>query len=221
MFVKGAPAMKIKGCLVVADLHLGITRELREYGFIVPGQVEALAARINRLLKKTKSKRLVIAGDLKHRVPGISFQEMKEIPEFLSLIHAKTTVIKGNHDTWLEELGIKTKPSVVIGNYLITHGHRNVKTSRKNIIIGHNHPAIKFRDKMGATYTEPAWIHGYGNKNIIIMPAFNELAGGHAVNESMSLMGPIARRMDIKNARAFLLDGTDLGNVKNLCLHSQ
>ncbi|MBI5347116.1 MAG: metallophosphoesterase [Candidatus Aenigmarchaeota archaeon] len=229
MFIKNEPAMKIRDCLVIADLHLGITRELWEYGFSMPSQVESLAKRINDLLAKTGAKCLIILGDVKHKVPGVSFQEMREIPEFLSLINAKTTIIKGNHDTFLEKIAdVKIKKSLVIENCFLTHGHKNVKTNKKIIVIGHNHPQIKFKDKMGATYVQPVWVHGrselttegrrfgYGKKKIIIMPAFNELAGGHAINEDFSVMGPIARKMDIKNAKAFLLDGTDIGRIKDL-----
>ncbi len=223
MFIKNEPAMKIKDSLVIADLHLGITRELWEYGFSVPSQVEKMAERINGLMKKTKTKRLVILGDIKHKVPGISFQEMREIPEFFSLINAEIAAIKGNHDTYLEKVcDFEMKKSLELGNYFLTHGHMIAKTSKKIIVIGHNHPQVKFKDKMGATYIEPAWIRGWtkgtGKKKLIIMPAFNGLAGGHAINEDMSVMGPIAKKMNIKNARAFLLDGTDLGTIKDLMI---
>ena len=45
------------------------------------------------------------------------------------------------------------------------------------------------------------------------MPAFNELCGAILVNKD-SLLGPIAKR--VKSARIYLMDGTDLGLLKDM-----
>ena len=219
MFVVGKPALVIKDALIIADIHIGITRDFYESGVSIPSQVRKMVKRIHELKKVTKSKRLILLGDIKHKVPGISWQETKEIPEFISLLNfEKIIIIKGNHDGQIEKMveGIKNvqvKKSFSVGDYLLTHGHRNVKT-QKSIVIGHNHPHIRFRDKLGALYTEPIWVRGnIGKKELIIMPAFNDLCGATIVNKD-KFLGPIAKR--IKNARAFLLDGTDIGLIKDL-----
>ncbi|MFH0832198.1 MAG: metallophosphoesterase [Candidatus Aenigmatarchaeota archaeon] len=215
MFVTDEPAIVLGKTLIVADLHIGITRELYEHGVKIPSQTKPIADRINKLKKKTKTSRLVILGDVKHKVPGVSYQEIMEIPEFFSLLKFRDIVIvKGNHDGNIERLvSAKVKKSLAVGDYLLTHGHRNARTN-KNIIIGHNHPHIKFRDKLGATYVEPCWVRGkIGEREVIMMPAFNKLCGATIVNEQ-TLLGPIAKR--IKFAKAYLLDGTDLGYLKDL-----
>ena len=220
MFVVGKPALVIRGALIIADLHIGITRELYESGISMPSQVRGMVDRIHELKKTTKAKHLVILGDIKHKVPGTNWQELREVPELLYAVRfKKITIIKGNHDGNIERMvgeGVKVKKFMVIGEYLLTHGHRNAKT-KKNIIIGHNHPHIKFRDKLGAIYTEPVWVRGKiknsESRELIIMPAFNELCGAVVVNQD-GFLGPIAKR--IRDAHAFLLDGTDLGLIKDL-----
>jgi len=49
----------------------------------------------------------------------------------------------------------------------------------------------------------------------LVMPAFNPLCGGIAVNKE-GIMGPIGKIMDIKNAQVYLLDGSSLGRVKDI-----
>lgn len=220
MFITNHPAMIIGDSLVIADVHLGITRVLYERGVSLPSQVKALACRVNRLKAITKAKQLVILGDLKHNIPNITWQERKEIPEFLSLLKfEKIVIIKGNHDGNIERLVpdkkiIKVRKTLVIGDYYLSHGHMKVKTKKKAIVIGHSQPHIRFRDKF-ASYIEPCWLKGKTkeSKTLIIMPAFNELCGATIVNEH-ELLGPVAKKL--RNARVYLLDGTDLGRLSAL-----
>jgi metallophosphoesterase superfamily enzyme len=50
------------------------------------------------------------------------------------------------------------------------------------------------------------------------MPAFNELCGGIPFNvRNPDLLGPIAvHALKIKNAAAYLLDGTNLGRIRDM-----
>ncbi len=141
-------------------------------------------------------------------------------------------ITKGNHDGDIENLvrdigkKIAIKKSFSAGNYTFTHGHMNIRTKKKIIVIGHNHPKIMFRDEMGATYFEQVWIKGdvvYNSdkKQVIIMPPFNELAGSFVINgkkisdkEHTRFMGPIAKNM--RNHRVYMLDGTDLGYLREI-----
>ena len=50
---------------------------------------------------------------------------------------------------------------------------------------------------------------------ILVMPAFNPLCGGIAVNQE-GITGPIGKITDIRNARIYLIDGTSLGKVKDI-----
>ncbi len=230
--------------LLIGDLHLGLTSEWRRKGVSAYSQVKDFIKKISEMKKQTKASHLVLIGDVKHKVTGISWQEEREIPEFLSLLEKmfkKVIIIKGNHDGHIEKLvkmtdlsksakskenKIRVVKSLVIGDYFITHGHRNIKTKKPNIIIGHNQPSVRFKDRIGAYYVMQCWVVGklkITGKNpakgkeqeLIIIPAFNPLSGSTVVNKN-ELLGPIAKHLDRSTAHVFLLDGTDLGTIKDL-----
>ncbi|MDI6721387.1 MAG: hypothetical protein QMD85_03285, partial [Candidatus Aenigmarchaeota archaeon] len=164
------------------------------------------------------TKRLVILGDVKHSLAP-SFQEGREISDFLSLVKFHNIiVIKGNHDGLIEKIvRVPVRKSIVIKNYSLTHGHRRIITKKKVIIIGHNQPHVRLKDDMGAIYTEPVWIRGMmkNGKELIIMPAFNELCGASVVNEN-EFIGPLAKNLIPSKTYAYLLDGTNLGAINKL-----
>ena len=76
-FITGEPALMVGKALVVADLHIGIEHEFRQAGLKVPSQLEGIVKRIDALIEKNKADRLIILGDVKHKVPGVSWQEEK------------------------------------------------------------------------------------------------------------------------------------------------
>ncbi len=216
MFVKNEPAMKVDKYLIVSDVHIGITKDLWLSGFSLPSQVKTLAKRLNKLKTLTRTKYLIINGDLKHKTTGISKQERIEIPEFLKLLRfEKIILIKGNHDGHIEKIAkISVRKSMAVGDYIFTHGHRIINTKKKIIVVGHNHLCVRFQDQVGAVYKEPVWVRGKASdKTIIIMPAFNDLSGNYEVNKG-KFQGPIASKL--KNPRVYLLNGTDLGRVSDL-----
>lgn len=224
-FIRNQPALKIGDALVIADLHLGKSHEYWQKGFSLPRQAKIFAMRLNNLKKKTRTKRLVILGDIKNKIGFANAEEIRELPLFFSnLDYRKIIAIKGNHDGGIEKVlpdRIKIRNSIAIGDYMLTHGHMNVNTKKSTIIIGHNQPHVKFVDKVKAVYTEPVWVRGklkgkYAGKELLMMPAFNELCGATIVNKD-ELLGPMARRLS-KDAHCYLLDGTDLGTIGDLMI---
>ncbi len=227
MFIADKPAMIAGDLLVVSDLHIGITKDIWDKGVRMPGQVRSIAKRINEIKKSAKAKKLVMLGDIKHHIPNITWQEERELPEFFSLLDFKEIIlVKGNHDGRIERLvpsHVKVRKSYSCGKYAFTHGHRTIKTSKEVIVVGHNQAHVKFRDELGASYVEPVWVKGplkgpYKGKKLIMVPAFNELAGAALVNKD-ELLGPIAKHLDRKKAHCYLLDGTDLGTISDLVIN--
>lgn len=221
VFVKNEPAMKVGRYLIISDVHIGLTRDIWESGVYLPSQAAPMAKKLNALKKLTKTSCLIIVGDLKHKITGVSPQERREVPEFLrSLKFKKILIVKGNHDGHVEKLAggmknVSVRKSFSVGGYCFTHGHRNVRTSKKIIVVGHNHLCVRFRDDVGAVYTEPVWVRGKaGSNTIIIMPAFNELCGYYSANKG-KFNGPIASKLTA-NAHVYMLDGIDLGRIKDL-----
>ena len=222
MFLRNFPALVINDCLVIADVHIGITKELYHQGIAVPAQTKKMIDTLHKLKKTTQTKNLAILGDLKHSILKPSMYEEKEIYAFLEALHFKKIVItKGNHDGGLEKMvrglqKVSIRKSLTINGYVLTHGHRKVAT-KKDIIIGHNHPHVKFVDDMGNSYVEPVWVRGMmkNGKRLIWVPAFNELSGAMIVNQD-AMRGPIVKNMVENRSHVFLLDGTDIGTIEML-----
>ena len=227
MFLKNCPAMKIDKNLIIADLHIGITKDMYTRGVSLPSQIKKLSGTINKIKGRTRTKRLVILGDVKHSISKIPMQEIVELPKFFSMLkYNDVIIVKGNHDGNIEKIvdgidGVRVKKFLTIGKYYLTHGHRNVNTTKETIIIGHNQPHVKFIDSMRARYIVPVWVRGEiryrkgEKKNLIIIPAFNELCGATLVNKDR-LLGPIAKKLIKSRSHVYLLDGTDIGTIKDL-----
>ena len=231
--------------LVIADIHLGIEWELYHRGFSIPSQVEKRKKRICEYLENVKPDRIVLLGDIKHNVPRTSWQEKKEVPGFLETIaaYAPVDIVPGNHDGDIEELisgnvTVHGMRGFALDGAGYFHGHTwpgAELLSAKHVVMSHNHPAVRLTDSLGHAISEKVWIRthfieksirdhyadiDWMDPEVIIMPAFNELCGGIPFNESIreDLLGPVFANhaIELENARAFLLDGTDLGTIGNI-----
>jgi hypothetical protein len=231
-------ALVLGDYLIIADLHIGLERELSKNGLHVPSQLRKMEARIIELLRNTGKEKLILLGDLKHNIPMVSWQEYNEIPGFIERLaqYAEVALVKGNHDGSIEKIvpDLKVQKELTVnGKALLLHGHTKPSNLDYDcIIIAHNHPCIEFRGEFGYGITESAWIRTnfkkeylgtidiQKNPEIIIMPAFNDLIYGMPFNtrKSNELLGPLFRKglVELGNARAFLLDSTFLGRIKDL-----
>lgn len=228
--------------LAIADIHLGIEWELYNSGISIPSQIEKRKKRIRGYIDKVEPDRIVLLGDIKHNVPKTSWQEKQEVPEFLRELasFAPVELVPGNHDGDIENLipenvTMHSMRGFVLDGVGYFHGHTWPDAellSASYVVMSHNHPAVRFTDPLGHGVSEPIWIRThfielairehYGdvewkNPEVIIMPAFNELCGGIPFNESIheELLGPVFANhaIELEKARAFLLDGTDLGTI--------
>lgn len=237
---------KIK-TLVIADIHLGIEWDLYFSGFNIPSQIEKRLDRILKYVDEVKPEKIILLGDVKHNVPYLSFQEKKEIPYFLGELekHASIEIVPGNHDGGIKkllpsrsEIVLHSSEGAIIDGIAYFHGHAWPAPElfkAREMIMGHNHPVIKFTDALGKKHLEPAWIKARFNRTAIerhykaicwnnpcltVMPAFNELAGGIPFNEAAyaELLGPIftSNAVKLNKAICYLLDGTYLGEIGKL-----
>jgi hypothetical protein len=234
-----------KKALVIAELHLGLEYQLYKSGITIPAQGETFRQTIDKLIEQTKAKTLIIVGDVKHKVPGATIREDKEIPKLLNYLKEKVKIvlIKGNHDDRIEGIvpaGVKVYSSrgLKLGEYGFFHGHAwpSKKLMQCNyLFIAHIHPAVEFKDKFGYRSVLHVWLKGQLNKKLvkkkfkinktgklitIVLPTFNNILGGVAVNRvaKEEVIGPLLKNkvFDIDSSKAYLLDGTYLGAVKQL-----
>ena len=256
-FINNEPALLISDrehgrILAIADLHLGIEHELFKDGITIEPQAEKLYKRIEKLLRMTKADKLVIIGDLKHKIPGISFRELKEIPKFIGPLAEKARIIlvKGNHDTELRELVDKAEvvdsKGFAIGKYGFFHGH--AWPSKRllecdHLFTAHIHPTVEFIDDFGFRLVEKVWVMGklkekklrerykirkkkgeepfeFGELQTTIFPSFNPIISGVPLNSrrKRNYIGPLlsSKAFDAKRADAYMLDGTALGEVREI-----
>ena len=227
-----------KKILLIADLHIGIEKELREKGLNVASQTNLMIDKLKKICKKYKPKEIIILGDIKHNIPTSTIQERNDVRNFLKEISfiSKIKIIPGNHDGNIhrlceKEINILKSDGYVYENIGLFHGHRwpNEKIMNcEHIIFAHTHPVVKLTDRLGFNNFEPCWLKGTLDKNksakrypnnknplFLIVPAFNPLCGGVAVN-SQVINGPLGKIIDIKNSDIFLIDGSFLGKVKSL-----
>jgi putative SbcD/Mre11-related phosphoesterase len=238
-----APLLLAEGeerVLVAADLHLGLEYELWQGGVCIPSQTEKILAALSGFLAEIKPDRLLLLGDIKHNVPRTSWQEKREIPEFLRQLCDRVIVeiVPGNHDSNLADMapqGARVRPSsgFVLDGVGYFHGHTwpDEKVMRaKALVAGHLHPALRLPDPLGRSPSRPVWAktqllnsavqehYGFArDSEIIVAPAFNVLCGGLPLNEPIEEMrGPLLAMADWKKARLYLLDGTDLGTLAEI-----
>jgi putative SbcD/Mre11-related phosphoesterase len=245
-FLTNEPALLADRTLVIGDLHIGIEYDFRKSGIYIPSQTGVMASRISRLLKETKARKLVILGDIKHKVPGISWQELREVPEFLSMLGKKVPVeiVPGNHDDGLADIvpNLKIHPSsgFLLGRVYLCHGHSWPSAEFLNadyVVTAHRHPLVEIRDRLGCSWRYPVWVRAGLNKSgiaekfpeakgrlpgLVVMPAFNTFAGGLPVNlqkhmrQEKEYVGPLIRSAEMKKAKLYLLDGTYLGSAGSI-----
>jgi putative SbcD/Mre11-related phosphoesterase len=228
-----------RNILVVADLHIGIENELIEQGVHIESQTPVMKQQLYGLCERYHPSQIMILGDVKHTIPSTPFLEKKELYEFIQGLqsYGEVHIIPGNHDGAIQHylppsVHLHSSQGILIENIGFFHGHRWPHPSlltAEHLIFGHSHPTIMLSDRLGYQSYEPCWIktglitqstkkkYPSFNKDItiVILPAFNTLCGGIAINKD-GLVGPMKSIVDIKNARVFLLDGSDLGSVQHI-----
>ncbi len=238
------PLLMVEGdqrVLVAADIHLGLEYELWLEGASIPSQTDRILKKLRRFLSEINPDRLVLVGDIKHNVPKISWQERREVPYFLKELSrlVKVDIVPGNHDSGISDMappGTMIHPSsgFVLDGIGYFHGHTwpDIKLLDSELLVaGHIHPALRLKDPLGHGATMRVWARAvlsaeaimeqYCSKKtpeMIIMPAFNDLCGGMPLNEisSEDERGPILTMADTDLSRICLLDGIDLGTLKEI-----
>lgn len=232
--------------IIIADLHLGVEHAIADAGMQIPRRTWEIQEKMIDLCKKNEADRLFILGDIKHSVPGTSWQETQELPEFFrGLLReiGRIEITIGNHDTSLEKLlpeDIKLHEADGF-NYAgvgLAHGHKwpsSEVVENDVLVLAHNHPTITLVDELGVSHNYPCWVRGttveekliqrYGDRfkgkktEVILIPSFLEFGSGTVVNEKdRGLLGPFLKNglLDLMRSSVFLLDGTNLGFIDGL-----
>jgi len=236
--VADTPALLIKAretWVCVADLHIGIEVQLRLGGFNIPSQTPKMLSSLEALADH--GDKLLILGDLKHRIPSVGYRENKEIVPFMEHLgncYESITLVSGNHDGGISavlpgSVRAISGRGVRIDNIGAFHGHvwpSESAMGADHVVMGHIHPSVLLVDSLGAKTNEKCWVRARLNakavserydhcpKELVVVPAFNPLLTGTPVNsKNCAMIGPVFRNrlVNEKSMNAYLLDGTNLG----------
>lgn len=242
-YFPSGPAIQITGeqrVLVVADLHMGIESDLRLHGVHLQSRGDERIERLNALVKEISPDIILLLGDVKHRVPGTSWQEFRELPSLFSNLR-KNTIIKvtpGNHDPGIEEFlkpeEILPKEGSILDGIGVMHGHTRPDPSLAGhlILVGHHHPVASLSDEVGIALRSPCYVLAELRKEVfeispsenfktrvLMVPAFNEFSGYDIKKTFRKPFSPISRTVVIETAECLLADGTYGGDLSSVIRH--
>lgn len=227
--------------LVVADVHAGIEAEYRREGVELADGSTERRERLVGLLDAHEPDRLVIAGDLGTTIGRPRGAEREEITALLEACtdRVPVTVVPGNHDGDLaavvedSRVTIADASGVTVGGLGICHGHTwpgPAVLRAETVALGHEHPRVRLRDAVGGGRVERVWLRGWVDPDplrergfdpdpglrAVVLPAYNDRSGGTPLNgPDRSYLSPLLAAA-LRDAEAFLLDGTRLGPLAEL-----
>ncbi|MXR41198.1 phosphoesterase [Halobaculum sp. WSA2] len=230
--------------LLVADYHAGIEAGLRyERGVELESAGDERRERLLDLLARTGADRLVVLGDLGHRIGGAGDAETEELEALLSAIGVPVTLALGNHDAGIadsfgDRIDVTGPGGARLGDVGVLHGHTwpaPEVLGADVICMGHEHVAVRLEDAVGGARAEKAWLRGplalaafdgevdlaaagveWHDPELVVFPAFNDRSGGTWVNvEGQGFLAPFLPA-GLVDAEAYLLDGTRLGAYRDV-----
>ena len=187
-------ALQYKDTLIIGDLQLGFETVLHKQGVMVPPfQLKDILKRLEHIFSKTKAKRMVINGDIKHEFGTISDQEWRETLQLFDYLLEKVeevVLVKGNHDLVLDPIAKKRNIKVVdyydLEGITILHGHKILPNVGKTIVIGHEHPAISFPERPGEVF-KCFLVGNWKGSTLFVLPSFNPLTEGSDITKARFL----------------------------------
>ncbi|NYZ77614.1 metallophosphoesterase [Candidatus Micrarchaeota archaeon] len=238
-FLYNAPAILHRGALIIGDTHFGMEEKLRGRGIFDEMLSERIFGRIMLLLKKTKAKKLIIAGDVKDDILRVDEKTIDILGRLAK--RAELAIVKGNHDGGLEKIcgvlgiGVSGPGGIVYGKIGIMHGHSwpDEKLMQCDYLVSaHQHPQISVVDRSGKIHRQAAWLVAEadaektretypafnGKIKLVLLPAFNPLVGSTINKPGERQLGPILNNklFKLNDALVIGLDGSLVGKLKDV-----
>jgi hypothetical protein len=238
--IDGLPVIYIKSldAIVVADLHLGYEGVMAKRGTLLPKiNLKRILETLDKVLQKTKAKRIIVDGDIKNEFSDVDQEEFNELYDFINFMKERkvqTTLIKGNHDNFVERYKEPFKLEVFrqeakLSRYLFFHGEELPKDTKKvkMLIMGHEHPAIGVYNTAGKKEKLSCFLFGkYKRVPLLVLPAMNYFAAGTDINfqQKQELLSPVLREINVDKMRAIAIgygstiDFGTIGKLRNIKL---
>ncbi len=249
--VPGAPAATLdlgdERALAVADYHAGIEVGLRyERGVELDSNADERRQRLLSLLDRTGADRVVVLGDLVHRIAEPDGAEAEEVRDLLDALDARAvplTLAKGNHDGGIgdvfpDRIDLLPAEGARVGSIGMVHGHTwptAEALSASTLCMGHEHPSVRLTDEVGGSRVERAWLRGplrrapfrdalgddadelaWHEPELVVFPAFNDRSGGTWINVEGESFLAPFLPEALASGEAYLTDGTRLGPYRGV-----
>lgn len=171
---------KTRRVLVVADLHLGYERVLLKKELHSPRLSQVITDHLQDLVRNVQPTEIVILGDLKHSVRGLSRPELRQVSLLLQSLQqeAAVTVVRGNHDADIEMLlpdGVVLAPSSGMQlrfdsqQLYLLHGHAlpGMEILHSDaLLMAHVHPTVAIPSLKEHHLIYPVWVRARWNPTI-------------------------------------------------------
>lgn len=197
--------------VVVSDLHLGFEEEMNLRGLFLPKlQRDHVEGIIDKIIERYNPETVIINGDFKHEFSRNLPQEWEDIVHFINRYkdQVKLHFVRGNHDNYLITIlkrnNIEISETFETDRYYIYHGDRD-RTLRKITILGHEHPSLVLRDRVGGMFKTPAFVFNQ-ESNVLITPAMSFFSSGTDVAQSLMSeehFTPVLKHTDSKKFRVY------------------
>lgn len=220
--VGGLPILYVKSlsAIVCSDLHLGYEGVMANKGIFIPKvNFQRIKSMLKRAREATRAESIIIVGDIKNEFSEVHVEEFNEFNDLVKYLQGeleirKITLIKGNHDNFVDRLerpfGIKIyRQEALIGDILFFHGEELPKSREgRMLIMGHLHPAIAIYNRIGIKEKLRCFLYGKldDKRDIVVLPAMNYFAEGAEVNNRRQELPPVFNQM------------LGIGSMKALCL---
>ena len=230
--------------LVVADYHAGIEAGLRyERGVELRSDADGRRERLRALGDRVSPDRVVVLGDLVHRIGDPGEGEHDEVAALLDALPAPLTLVPGNHDGGVadadDRIEVVDSGGLRLGDVGCVHGHTwpdRAVLGAETVCMGHEHPQVRLEDEVGGGRVEKAWLRGrlcpdpfadhfgvapesldWTTPELVVFPAFNDRSGGTWINaDGQTFLSPFLPDGLADDAEAYLLDGTRLGAYRRV-----
>jgi len=170
-----------KSLLLISDVHLGKVSHFRKFGAAVPRKaVHKNFVLLDMLVSNFQPFQICFLGDLFHSSLN---KEWELFENWVAKTPSEIILVAGNHDIIapekFQQLDIPIFPELVIDDFLLTH-HPEEREDHFTF-CGHIHPAVKLQGFGRQRLRPPCF---FKSKNQMILPAFGQFTGTHALNPS-------------------------------------
>ncbi|NPA05633.1 MAG: metallophosphoesterase [Crenarchaeota archaeon] len=221
---EGKPAVFVAPlrAVVLADLHLGFEEEAASQGYYVPRiQLRRSLEILRSVLDETGADWVIFAGDVKHCFSRLLWSERRELEELFSFLEkrgVRVTVVRGNHDNYLpivaKKHGVEIVQELYVDGYLVIHGHKKPAGGYpgpvKAVIMGHEHPSIRLRDRLGYVTKMPCFLtapYRPLSATLVVLPAIGQYQTGTSVTlDPSTYLSPLLREeVDLSRVKPYVL----------------